>query len=581
MTAFGSACVCLFALYSAERACAQSSWFSVTPSRTARDTTPPSVPANLKVSQVAASSLQLSWTASTDNVGVAGYRIYRNGTLIATTTSASYSSTGLSAGTAYSFRVSAYDASGNASAQSAALAVTTASAAGDTTPPSVPAQLTLGAVTSTTAQLTWAASTDNVGVIGYRVSRSGAYLTSSPVPSFSDTGLTAATAYSYTVAAYDGAGNVSAPSSPLAVTTSAATGTTRLVGPGQTYTRPCQALVAAQSGDTILIDAAGNGTYNGDVCAISANNLTIRGINGRAHIDAAGKSSQGKAIWVIAGQNTTVENIEFSGATVPDHNGAGIRAEGANLTVRNCSFHHNEDGLLSSPNTASDILIESSEFAFNGYGDGQTHNMYIGNVHSFTLRYCWTHDASVGGLIKSRAQTNYILYNRITGQNGTDSYEIDISNGGLTYVIGNIIQQPVTSQNSNVIAYGLEGVTNPSGQLYVVNNTFANDLGRGTFVLAPSSLTTPMLLQNNIFAGGGTLTSQPNAALTSNCVTNAPGFTNAAGFDYRLAAGSPCLNAGTAPGTGTGYALTPLYQYVHPTSGAPRVNSGAINAGAY
>jgi hypothetical protein len=92
--------------------------------------------------------------------------------------------------------------------------------------------------------------------------------------------------------------------------------------------------------------------------------------NGRPKIDAAGMSSQGKAIWVIAGNNTVVDNIEFTGATVPDGNGAGIRIETNNITIRNSYFHHNQDGILGGGTGAGQILVEFSEFAFNGTATG-------------------------------------------------------------------------------------------------------------------------------------------------------------------------------------------------------------------
>ena len=214
-----------------------------------------------------------------------------------------------------------------------------------------------------------------------------------------------------------------------------------LVGPGHKYAKPCQAIAAAKPGATIGIDAKGNGTYDGDVCAWSTDRLTIAGFNGMAHIDAAGHNAQGKATWVIAGDHTTIRDVELSGSAVPDNNGAGIRQEGAGLTVIDCYFHDNQDGILAGDNPASDIVIEDSEFARNGAGDGYSHNMYINHVRSFTLEGSWSHDARVGHLVKSRALVNHILYNRITGQGGTDSYEIDLPNGGLSDVIGNVIEQ--------------------------------------------------------------------------------------------------------------------------------------------
>src|SRR6185312_16483163 len=108
---------------------------------------------------------------------------------------------------------------------------------------------------------------------------------------------------------------------------------------------------------------------------------------------------------------------------------------------------------------------------------------------------------------KSRARTNYIFYNRITGEGGTDSYELDLPNAGRSFVIGNIIEQGPNSPNHSIIEYGAEGI--PSGrstELFVVNNTVVNDEPSGTFVYVNPAVTSPVVLRNNIFAGPGTLT---------------------------------------------------------------------------
>ncbi len=192
------------------------------------DTTPPTAPSGLTATAVSSSQIDLSWTVSTDNVGVTGYRIFRNGVQIATATATTYSDTSLIASTAYTYTVSAYDAAGNVSAQSASASATTQSAA-DTTPPTVPTGLAATAVSASQVNLSWTASTDNVGVTGYKVYRDGILVAGSQVAitSYSDTGLTASTVYSYTVSAIDAAGNISSQSSPAQVTTKApSTGTT-------------------------------------------------------------------------------------------------------------------------------------------------------------------------------------------------------------------------------------------------------------------------------------------------------------------------------------------------------------------
>jgi len=181
------------------------------------DTTAPSVPTGLAATAASQTVVNLTWNVSTDSLGVNGYKIYRNGAQIATSIAPSYSDTTCSAGTSYSYTVSAYDAVGNTSAQSSAANVTTPS--GDTQAPSVPTNLAATAVSGTQINLTWTASTDNVGVTGYKVYRGGNQIGTSATTSYSDTGLTPATAYTYTVSAYDAASNNSAQSSPASATT--------------------------------------------------------------------------------------------------------------------------------------------------------------------------------------------------------------------------------------------------------------------------------------------------------------------------------------------------------------------------
>lgn len=183
------------------------------------DTTPPSAPTNLTAANITISSVDLSWTASTDNVGVTGYDVYQDGSLIASVTTTSHSVTGLASGTTYAFTVSAKDAAGNVSALSSAVNVTTETP--DTTAPSVPTGLVASAVTQTSLTLSWDASTDNVGVTGYDVYQDGSLITSVTGTSTNVSGLAAGTAYAYTVSAKDAAGNVSAASTALNVTTDA------------------------------------------------------------------------------------------------------------------------------------------------------------------------------------------------------------------------------------------------------------------------------------------------------------------------------------------------------------------------
>jgi len=332
------------------------------------------------------------------------------------------------------------------------------------------------------------------------------------------------------------------------------------VGPNERYATPCQAIAAAAAGDTIQVDASG--TYTSDVCGWTTDGLTIVGVKGRPKIDAAGRSAGDKAIWVISGNDTTVENIEFTGATVPNHNGAAIRQEGANLTMRGCYIHGNEEGILAGDNSSSQILIENTEFSENGYSDGMSHNIYVNHIARFTLQYSYSHDAISGHLVKSRAAQNFILYNRLTGESGTSSYELDLPNGGRSYVIGNVLEQGPRTENSIIVAYGEEGTVNPNNELYFINNTVINNRANGTFISVGSGAA-PVLVQNNIFSGSGIVIDQRNARLSHNLMGSAL-FADAGNYDYHLQADSPARDFGANTGTANEYALKPAFQYVHP-----------------
>jgi chitodextrinase len=208
------------------------------------DTTPPTAPSNLTAAAASSSQINLAWTASTDNVGVTGYRVERcqgagcnNFAQIATPTATTFNDTALAASTSYSYRARATDAAGNLSAYSNT-ATTTTLAGADTTPPTAPSNLTATAASSSQINLSWTASTDNVGVTGYRVERcqgagcnNFAQIATPTTNAFNDTGLTASTSYSYRARATDAAGNLSAYSNTATTTTSAAADTTPPTAP--------------------------------------------------------------------------------------------------------------------------------------------------------------------------------------------------------------------------------------------------------------------------------------------------------------------------------------------------------------
>lgn len=271
------------------------------------DTIAPSVPRGVTAAALSYTQVNVAWNPSTDNVGVAGYKLYRNGAVVATLNAQIYSDGGLTPDTIYRYTVAAYDPSGNLSAQSVPMTVHTPpfllgiaprgithagatiqwttpepasaqveygtttdygalspvdsalstthtivlsgltpsttyhyrvvsrDAAGlsvpsadllftttpppDTLPPSAPSGLTAKAASSSQVDLTWTASSDNVKVAGYRIYRNGKQVGTTPSPTYSDKGLTPSTTYSYTISAYDAAGNLSEQSAATSVST--------------------------------------------------------------------------------------------------------------------------------------------------------------------------------------------------------------------------------------------------------------------------------------------------------------------------------------------------------------------------
>ncbi len=195
------------------------------------DSDPPDIPTGLALVSNTDTEVELQWNASADNVGVDHYRVFRDTVEVGTTAALTFTDTGLDPDSSYGYTVSAVDAAANESSQSPALMVTT-DPPPDSEDPTAPGTPTEVSKTDTTVTISWAASTDNVAVTAYDVYRDGglAGSTAGDTTNFADSGLTAATAYGYHVIARDAAGNSSAPSGTLNVTTDPTAAPTMHVG---------------------------------------------------------------------------------------------------------------------------------------------------------------------------------------------------------------------------------------------------------------------------------------------------------------------------------------------------------------
>lgn len=353
------------------------------------------------------------------------------------------------------------------------------------------------------------------------------------------------------------------------------------VGNGLRLERPSDAARESRDGALVLIHA---GSYLDDVAVWRQNRLRILGVGGTARLITRGATAEDKAIWVIKGSDVEVEHVEFSGARSTSRNGAGIRFEGRNLTLRHCRFHDNQMGLLTSPNKASRVRIENSEFHHNTVDyrrHGRLgHNIYIGRNASFVLRESHVHSARTGHLVKSRAHSNLILYNRLSDETSASSYLIDLAEGGQALIMGNLLHKDKGAENQSAISFAAEANRDAQDQgLYVVYNTLVTE--RPASVLVRNHSRTSALVANNLVQGDARALLGEGLSL-SNLILAEAGLAEASGYDFRLRPRSPAIDA-ARPGIRTREQkpLLPTRQYRHPRGSEPRPNSGPPDIGAY
>ena len=354
------------------------------------------------------------------------------------------------------------------------------------------------------------------------------------------------------------------------------------VGASRPVKTIAQAARLARAGTTIEVDA---GEYPADVAVWEHNQVRVRAQGGRVKLTAQGAAAEGKGIWVVRASGMVVEGFDFQGAAVPSRNGAGIRLESGSLLVRDCSFMHNEMGLLTNNDPATVLEVENSEFAYNRRPDGHNHNLYVGQIARLSVTGSYFHHARIGHLLKSRAALNQIFYNRLTDEaGGTASYELEFPNGGVAYVVGNLIQQNIETDNPQLISFGAEGYAWPRNEIYLVNNTLVNPLPQGGVFLKVAAGADVIRAVNNLLVGQGTLESAGPGDYRSNYTVAPSDFAQAAGYDFRLKSSSRAAGKAVDPGFANGQRLQPQREYEHPRTTQPVVgpthNPGATQRAA-
>jgi hypothetical protein len=349
------------------------------------------------------------------------------------------------------------------------------------------------------------------------------------------------------------------------------------VGPLRAVKSIADAAKRAVDGDLVEVDA---GDYLGDVAVWSQKNLKLRAVAGRVRLLANGLSAEGKAIWIIRDGQITVEGFDFLNARVPDRNGAGIRFESGRLTVRNCSFQNNEMGLLTSNNPSAELVVENSEFAHNGRPDGHNHNLYVGRIARLTVTGSYFHHGATGHLLKSRAAQNHVMYNRLTDElGGHSSYELEFPDGGVAYVIGNIIGQSAQTENSTLISFGAEGYKWPTNEIYLINNTLIDETRFGGTFLRVKAGAGVVKGINNLLVGSASLESASPGEFRNNVNVDSNQFERGLLGDFRLKSDFRWATRAIDPGRANDRALRPHSEYVHPR-GVRALDAPADNLGA-
>jgi len=296
------------------------------------------------------------------------------------------------------------------------------------------------------------------------------------------------------------------------------------VGPGKPFARIEDANAKATPGDVILVHPREDDQpYEGTALFVRQKNLTFRGVprqsarwvqvSGKG-FNYSGSGSTPRAIFQFnAGtDNCLVEGFELLGAHNDSHNGAGVRINQANhVTVRNCSIHHNDMGIMSNgdggPTSTLDQRIEFCEIHHNGdpAQPGQNHNLYLGGA-SATLSFCEVASSLTGHNVKSRAHHTRVQYCYI---HHSDNREFDLVDAAETarpdshaVLIGNIIvKDPQCAGNRSVIHFGQDGGKQHDGTLYLVFNTIVTPFISPVVELSASKAKAHLL--GNIVCDGG------------------------------------------------------------------------------
>ena len=404
------------------------------------DTTPPSIPTNLTATAISSSQINLAWTASTDTVGVSGYRIYRGGTQVATSPANSYSNTGLAPSTTYSYAVAAYDAAGNVSPQSGSASATTQAAAAfnfSLTPAQASVSVSQGQSVSSTITATLSSGTSQAvslsaaalpALTGGTMGFSPTTCTPTCTLPLTVTTLAATPIGSYTITVTGTGGGLTRTTTFTVTVTAPPSGRTIHIYPGtDVFGSAAQGL---QAGDTLIVH---QGTYNETTrMSIQAQGtatqpILIQGADGEAKpiITRPGSASVQNTINIEgSARYVTIKGLDITG------NGTdGVELNGAlsYITLEDLVIHDIDVGIGIHTNV-DHITIRTNHIYRTGIGGGTGEGMYIGcnyascAVTDSLIEHNWIHDELAGitqgdgievkyGSIRNTIKDN-VIYNK-------------------------------------------------------------------------------------------------------------------------------------------------------------------------
>ena len=344
--------------------------------------------------------------------------------------------------------------------------------------------------------------------------------------------------------------------------------TTLLAGPAGTALTLQAALAQARDGDTIELLP---GDYTGTLL-LEQRRLTLRGVAGveRPVIKGDGRPGPAKALWTVRGGQVTLQNLEFRGARATDGSGAGVRHEGGTLTVVNCQFFDNEHGIVSINDEQARLRIQASVIGMAPKVVGGLHHLLnVGRIAQLHVTGSRFQQGFEGHMIKTRARENFIGYNFIhDGQRGGASYEIDIANGGLATVIGNVIGQGAETQNPVLLGYATEDRAWDRNELRVSHNTFISYGWLPAWFMrvirdnVPAD--TPVIAVNNLVVGPGFFWLGASGHFDGNWPATLGMLRDAPTYAFELAPGSVWRHRGVDPRRVLDRDLAPTAEFTWP-----------------